>query len=483
MELSFRPLVVLVLRLVSDLRDLFFWEEGEQFPSLVQGVEDGPVLLEVLSDELGLELVVKLQVCLILGGQGVLTDDGLHSLRILALGVERVHLVGDLWMISSGETFTDSVLHQTRQRWQHVDWWVDTSSEHASVDVDLTLSDIASQIGDWMRDIVIGHSQDWNLCDGSVLALDTTSTLVDGGKIGVHITWVTSTTRHLLSCSGDLTQGVGVGGHIGEDGQHVHVLLVRQVLGGGQRESRGDNTLDGRVVRVVHEKHDTVHGSVDLEFVLEETSSLQVDTHSSENDTEVLLGVVEHVLLLDEGGLTADLSTDLVVWETGGGEQWNLLPSGNGGHGVDGGDTRLDHFLRVHSRAWVDWLTLDIEELLCEHWGSVVDWVTGSIEGSTKHFNAHWHPEYVTGELASRGHVVDIGGTLENLYNSLLALDLQHLSLSHYSISQSNIDNLGILGELDVLEDDEGSVDILDGSVVDSGSDVVVSGGGQEVFL
>ena len=58
---------------------------------------------------------------------------------------------------------------------------------------------------------------------------------------------------------------------------------------------------------------------------------------------------------------------------------------------------------------------LDIEELLGEHWGSVVDWVTRSIEGSTKHFNAHWHPEYITGELASRGHVIDIGGTFENL--------------------------------------------------------------------
>lgn len=68
------------------------------------------------------------------------------------------------------------------------------------------------------------------------------------------------------------------------------------------------------------------------------------------------------------------------------------------------------------------------------------------------------------------------------LYNGLLSLDLEDLTLSHYSVSQSNIDNLGILGELDVLEDDEWSVDIEDSSVVDSGCDVVVSGGGQEVI-
>ena len=92
--------------------------------------------------------------------------------------------------------------------------------------------------------------------------------------------------------------------------------------------------------------------------MLEETGSLQVDTHSSENNTEVLLRVIVHILLLDEGSLTANLSTNLVVRQTGSGEERNLLTSGNRGHRVDGGDTRLDHLLRVVSHARVDWLTL-----------------------------------------------------------------------------------------------------------------------------
>lgn len=60
---------------------------------------------------------------------------------------------------------------------------------------------------------------------------------------------------------------------------------------------------------------------------------------------------------------------------------------------------------------------LDIEEFLGKDWRSVIDWVSRSIECSTKHFNAHWHSEYVTGEFTSGGHVIDIGGTLENLMN------------------------------------------------------------------
>lgn len=50
---------------------------------------------------------------------------------------------------------------------------------------------------------------------------------------------------------------------------------------------------------------------------------------------------------------------------------------------------------------------LDVEEFLGEHWGPVVNWVTRSIECSTKHFNAHWHSKYITGELASGRDVID----------------------------------------------------------------------------
>jgi hypothetical protein len=43
---------------------------------------------------------------------------------------------------------------------------------------------------------------------------------------------------------------------------------------------------------VVHEKDDTVHGAVNLEIGLEESSGLKVDTHCRENNSEVLIGVI-----------------------------------------------------------------------------------------------------------------------------------------------------------------------------------------------
>lgn len=118
---------------------------------------------------------------------------------------------------------------------------------------------------------------------------------------------------------------------------------------------------------------------------------------------------------LDERGLSANLGTNLVMGKTSCREQWNLLPSSNGRHCVDGRDTSLDHLLWIDSLKWINWLTLDIKELLCEHRRSLIDWVTGSIEHSSEHFDTHWHSQDVTGELTCGSEVIDVGGSFEDL--------------------------------------------------------------------
>ena len=143
-EFSLGSHVELILDLVVDLGELLLLEEGEKVPSLVQRFEDGSVLVVVLVDELLLESVMELQEESVFVCEGLLTDDCLHCLGIFTLGVESIHLVGNIWMISSGHADTDSTLHQTGEGWQHIDWWVDASLVHVSVDVDLSLSNITS---------------------------------------------------------------------------------------------------------------------------------------------------------------------------------------------------------------------------------------------------------------------------------------------------------------------------------------------------
>ena len=117
--------------------------------------------------------------------------------------------------------------------------------------------------------------------------------------------------------------------------------------------------------------------------------------------------------------------------ETVSGEEWNLLASSDGVHDVDSGDTSLNHFLRVDSLARVNRLTLhpirsvnscteqedylNIKELLSQDWWTLVDWNTGSIEGSTEHFFSNWHLKSISSELAMRVEVINARGTFEDL--------------------------------------------------------------------
>lgn len=97
---------------------------------------------------------------------------------------------------------------------------------------------------------IVGHGQNGHLCDGTVTALNTTSTLVHGGKISVHVTGVTTATGDLLAGSGDLTKGITVGRQVGENDENVLLQLVGVVLGGGQGETGSNDTLDAEILSV-----------------------------------------------------------------------------------------------------------------------------------------------------------------------------------------------------------------------------------------
>jgi len=70
------------------------------------------------------------------------------------------------------------------------------------------------------------------------------------------------------------------------------------------------------------------------------------------------------------------------VGQTGGGENGNLLTTSNGVHAVNGGQTSLNHFLRVDTGERVDGLTLDVQEVLGQDGGTLVDGLTGSVENT-----------------------------------------------------------------------------------------------------
>ncbi len=310
-------------------------------------------------------------------------------------------------MINSSHAFADGGLHETRKRRQHVDWGVDLPVVQVSVNKYLAFGDVASQVGNGMSDVIVRHCQNGELGDRAVFALDTSGALVDGRQISVHVTGVATTARHLLTGGRYLSKGVSVRGHVSQNDEHVHLLFVGKVLSSCEGETGSDNALDGGIVCQVHEQHDTVHGAVDLEIGLEESSGLSVDSHCRENDGEVRVVVIEHVLSFHQRCLPTDLSTDLIVRKTSSGEEWNLLTSGDRVHDVDGGDSGLDHLLWVDSLVGVDGLTLDIEELFSENWRAMINRRARSVERATKHLDADRHSQDIARELAMRVQIVD----------------------------------------------------------------------------
>ena len=65
----------------------------------------------------------------------------------------------------------------------------------------------------------------------------------------------------------------------------------------------------------------------------------------------------------------------------------------------------------------------------------------------------------------------------------MLSFDLEDLTLPDATISEPNIDDLGVFWELDVVKDDKRSLYVKDGSVIDSGGDVVICGDSFEMLL
>lgn len=472
--------VELVELLWTDTLELLTWEGTEKSPGDIQSVDDVTIVIWSLSDEGLLELSQEVEVEVILSSQGFLSDDGLHGRHVLSDGIIGIQLVGDRSVILSG--VSNGGLHKTREGWEHVDWWVDLLVVELTIDVDLSLSNVSSKIRNWMGNIVIWHGKNWDLGDRSTSSLDTSGSLVDGGEISVHVSGVSTTSGHLFSGGRHLTKGIGIRRHIGEDDQNVLVALVGEILGGSEGETWGDDTLNGWIIGQVEEEGDTFHRSVLLEILLEKASSIHVNSHSGEDNSEggLCLSVGS---LDDKTGLSANLGGNLIVRKSSSREDRNLLSTGNGVHSVDSGDSSLDHLLWVDTLSWVNWLSLDIKEILSQDIWSLVNWLSRSVEDTSEHVLRDWHLENLSGELAAGVLGINSGGSLENLDDGLLSVDLKDLSLSLASVSKSQVDDLSEFWELDVVKNDERSIDSSYSSVVKSWVDMIISEGSSGMLL
>merc|ERR1712238_484941 len=87
-----------------------------------------------------------------------------------------------------------------------------------------------------MSNVIIWHRWDWKLSDGTIAAYHTSCTFVDGGKIGVHITRVSTTSRDFFTSSRNLTKRISIRRHVGKNDKDVQITFISKVLcGSGAR--------------------------------------------------------------------------------------------------------------------------------------------------------------------------------------------------------------------------------------------------------
>src|SRR3989454_2656190 len=177
-------------------------------------------------------------------------------------------------MVRSGLPLLDDVAeggpHKAAQAGEDVDGRVDAFPEEFATEEDLSLGDVARQVGNGVGDVVARHREDGHLGDAAALPFDSARTLVVGGEVSVEVTGEALPSRDFLSGGGDFAQRFRVRGDVGDDDEDVHPELEGEVLGGGEGDSGGDNALDGGVVREVEVEDAPADSSRLLQSLLEE---------------------------------------------------------------------------------------------------------------------------------------------------------------------------------------------------------------------
>src|SRR5665647_854676 len=106
-----------------------------------------------------------------------------------------------------------------------------------------------------MRNVVVGHGENRDLCDGPSFSFDPSGSFVDRRQVRVHISRVAAAAWYLLTRRGNLSQSFAIIRHVREYNEHVQVMRVGEVLCNRQSTSWSGNALNRRVICQIHEEY------------------------------------------------------------------------------------------------------------------------------------------------------------------------------------------------------------------------------------
>ena len=223
-----------------------------------------------------------------------------------------------------------------------------------TVEYNLPFGDIACQVRNRVRDIVIWHCQNWQLCHRTVDACHNSCAFIDCREFAVKISRESFSAWNLAFGGGYFTHRLRKGCHICENDKDMFVLLKCQIFCDGERYFWCDKTLHDRIVCQIQE-HDYVVGyTAFFKCALEKFRNVMLDTHRSKYNSKFFIGIIS------ERSLFYNLSGKLVVWKTVSGKNRKLLSSNQCGQTVDCRDTGADIVSRIFTFYRVKRKSVDI---------------------------------------------------------------------------------------------------------------------------
>ena len=363
-------------------------------------------------------------------------------------------------MVLPGLAGADPDAHQPREGGKDVDRRVDAAAEEVAREDDLPLGDVAGQVGDRVGDVVVGHGQDRDLGDRAAPPLDPPGALVERREVRVHVARVAAPARHLLAGGRDLAKGLAVVGHVGQDHEHVHVVLVGEVLGRREGAPRGGDPLDGRVVGEVQEEDHALERAGLLELPGEEGGLLPGDPHRGEDDGE-------GALLLEDPALPGDLGREPVRGQPRAREDRQLLAADQGVQPVDRRDTGLDEVRRLVPGVRVDRHPVDVGALLGDDGRPAIAEAGPARRRPARASRARRRAGTASPVKRTRvSAVVDAARPLEDLDHGGLARDLEHLPGPRLAVGQRDRAHLAVRDPTRSLHEDERARDVADRPVL-----------------
>ena len=336
---------------------------------------------------------------------------------------------------------------------------MDALAVQSTAQDDLTLGDIACQVGDGVGLIVLRHSQNGDQGDGAGVAQTAAGPLIQGSQVGIQVAGETAATGDLLLGGGDLAESLCVVGDVGHNDQHLHPLFKGQVLRGSQGHAGGGDTFHSRVVGQVAEQHGTVNGTGALELADEELGLLKGDADGSEHHGEVGAFITQNL------GLPGNLGRQVGVGQAGAGEDRQLLAADQGVQAVNGGNAGLDELVGVVPGGGVHGQAVDVPVLLRQDVGAAVNGLAHAVEHAAQHIAGHAQLQGMAQEVDLGVRQVDAGGGLEELDHGGIAVDLQHLAPAYGAVVQFDLHQFVIGDVFHHADHHQRAADLLNGFI------------------